>query len=173
MKIRVTLSDSGINEALRQLEDYSRKLQDKADKLTKELAAIGLEVARVGFAEAQYDGTNDVSVTVEDKGKGYKAVVATGQAVLFIEFGTGVTYADNHPQKPDGIVGRGEYGKGHGSRRTWGYYGEPGTSGTVIDRGGKQVVLTHGNPANMSMFNAKERMRQDIERVAREVFASA
>lgn len=173
MKIRVLLNEQSINAAIRDLETYKRRLQERADKLVKALAEIGVNVSRIGFANAQYDGTNDVQVSVEEKGNGYAAVVATGEAVLFIEFGTGVYYPDNYPDKPAGVLAHGEYGKGHGKHQTWAYYGNPGTNGYVVDKpNGTQIVLTHGNPPSMSMYNAKERMRQDIQRVAREVFAS-
>lgn len=173
MKVHISLNSQSISAGIKQIEEYNRKLQEKADKMVAELANIGLDVARIGFYQAQYDGNNDVQVSIEDKGAAKKAVVATGQAVLFIEFGTGVTYPDDHPQKPSGVLGRGDYGKGHGKQTTWAYYGEPGTNGTVITKpNGTQVVLTHGNPSNMAMYNAKERMRQDIQRIAREVFAN-
>lgn len=173
MKIRVSLNPTSIDGAIKQIEDYKRKLQEKADKMVSELAEIGLDVARIGFYKAQYDGDNDVLVEVENRGNATRAVVATGQAVLFIEFGTGVFYPDNHPEKPSGVLGRGQYGKGHGKQTTWAYYGDPGTNGKVITKpNGTEIVLTHGNPSNMAMYNAKDRMRQEIQRIAREVFAS-
>lgn len=44
-----------------------------------------------GFASAQYDGTNDVSVTMETGNKTWR-IVASGESVLFIEYGSGITY---------------------------------------------------------------------------------
>ena len=82
-------------------------------RLLERLTQEGYEVASAGFASAEYDGTNDVTVSVEDRGK-IKAVVAVGGTVLFIEFGTGVTYPDNHPEARDLGMERGEYGHGRG-----------------------------------------------------------
>ncbi len=72
-----------------------------------------------------------------------RAVVAVGASVLFIEFGAGVTYPDNHPQAAELGMKRGEYGKGHGKQSSWGYYGDPGTNGVVkTKKDGSTVVIT-------------------------------
>lgn len=44
-----------------------------------------------GFASAQYDGDNDVSVMMETGNKTWR-IVASGESVLFIEYGSGITY---------------------------------------------------------------------------------
>ena len=156
-----------------ELERYIQDLQRKADKLCKRLADAGLPIASAGFASAAYDGTNDVKVEIEDNGAMHKAIVAIGGATLFIEYGTGVTYPDNHPKKAAGVLPRGAYGQGKGSQKTWGYYGDPGTNGEVREKqSGQSVVLTHGNPANMPMYNAAENMRQSLEQIVREVFGA-
>lgn len=139
-------------------------------KALERLAQEGYEVASAGFASAEYDGTNDVTVSVEDRGK-IKAVVAVGGTVLFIEFGTGVTYPDNHPEAKELGMLRGEYGKGRGKQSTWGYYGEPGTNGTVAgERAKGTLVLTHGNPANMPMYNAVKELELRLGEIVKEVF---
>lgn len=45
-----------------------------------------------GFAMAEYDGINDVTVDMET-GNNTWSINAIGTAVLFIEYGTGVTYS--------------------------------------------------------------------------------
>ena len=91
--------------------------------------------------------------------------------MLFIEFGTGVTYPDNHPEAAEHGMRRGEYGAGHGKQSSWGYYGDPGTNGEVRTKAnGKSVVITHGNPANMSMYDTVKQLQQILPRLAKEVF---
>lgn len=170
--IKMTLNPQSIGRSIAELKSYSKSLETKLERIVQRLADLGLTVASAGFESAIYDGENDVAVSIEDKGATHKAVVAVGTAVLFIEYGSGCYYPDTHPQKPDGIVGRGEYGKGHGKQNTWGYYGEAGTNGVEItNHSGKKVVLTHGNPSNPIMYNSKEAMRQAIQEVVREVFS--
>lgn len=126
------------------------------------LAEYGAEEARVRFAGAQYDGTNDTRVTVEPVPNGYK-IIASGGSVFFIEFGAGVYYNGSEPYpepRPAGIVGIGEYGKGKGKQNAWGFYDDSG-----------DLVVTRGNPAAMPMYHASRVMFQDVERIAREVFA--
>ena len=128
-----------------------------------------MEVARINFSNARYDGTNDVQVEVSDRGELRSAVVATGKAVLFIEFGTGVNQPDGHPEQQ---YQRGTYGKGYGKFNAWGYYGEPGTNGIVkpVKKGSRQLVITRGNPSNMSMYDAKKHLEQNISEIVRRCF---
>lgn len=169
-KVVTPLSPSGVQQMIDSVREYREWLKNGCKKLLDRLAQDGYEVASAGFANAAYDGTNDVTVSVEDRGK-IKAVVAIGGAVLFIEFGTGVTYPDNHPEAKELGMVRGSYGQGRGKQSTWGYYGEPGTNGTVAgERAKGTLVLTHGNPANMPMYNAVKELELRINEIVKEVF---
>ena len=108
--IKIPLSVAGIDNAIREINRYQSWLKAKTSVLLDRLAQEGLSVASANFAKAAYDGTNDVSVSVEQRGAGVRAVVAVGASVLFIEFGTGVTYPDNHPEAAEHGMRRGEYG---------------------------------------------------------------
>ena len=91
--------------------------------------------------------------------------------MLFIEFGTGVVYPDNHPEAADLGMRRGEYGAGHGKQPSWGYYGDPGTNGKVHAKDdGTTVVITQGNPANMSMYETVKHLQMILPGLAKEVF---
>lgn len=169
-KVVTTLSPSGVQQMIDSVREYREWIKSGCARLLERLTQEGYEVASAGFASAEYDGTNDVTVSVEDRGK-IKAVVAVGGTVLFIEFGTGVTYPDNHPEARDLGMARGEYGKGRGKQSTWGYYGEPGTNGTVVgERAKGTLVLTHGNPANMPMYNAVKELKFRLGEIVKEVF---
>lgn len=159
--IRAGLSAAELEAAIREVTAFRNSLKVKADRLIERLAEIGVREASVRFTTAMYDGTNDTSVTLETISNGY-AIVAEGQAVAFIEFGSGVYHNTGEPYpnaRPEGIVGIGEYGKGYGKRQAWGYRDESG-----------EVVVTHGNPAAMPMWYASEEMRNNIAKIAQEVF---
>lgn len=167
--IKIELSTSSIDKAIKELEKFKQDCLDKEKRMLEALANIGVREASVRFTTAMYDGINDVTVSLEKTDNGY-AIVASGQAVAFIEFGTGVYHNTSEPypnSRPDGIVGIGEYGKGMGKRRAWFYKGEPGTNGEVQKNG---VVKTRGNPAAMPMWYASEEMKRSILQIAREVF---
>ena len=170
--VKVPLSQRGIDTLLREIESYTVWLKERSQVLLDRLAQAGFEVSSARFAKAVYDGTNDASVSMETRGDGVRAVVAVGASVLFIEFGTGVTYPDNHPQAAELGMKRGEYGKGHGKQSSWGYYGDPGTNGVVkMKKDGSTVVITHGNPANMPMYETVKELEAMLPDLVKEVFS--
>ena len=170
--VKVPLSQRGIDTLLREIESYTVWLRERSQVLLDRLAQAGFEVASARFAKAAYDGTNDASVSMETRSEGVRAVVAVGASVLFIEFGTGVTYPDNHPQAAELGMKRGEYGQGHGKQSSWGYYGDPGTNGVVkMKKNGSTVVITHGNPANMPMYETVKELEAMLPELVKEVFS--
>ena len=161
--ITVKLNSKSIGSAISEIRAYKAWVERKTLELTRRLSELGAGVARVRFSGAQYDGDNDAEVSVEAIDRGYK-IVASGGAVFFIEFGAGVYYNGTEPYpepRPAGVVGIGEYGKGYGKRKAWGFYDECGA-----------LVITHGTPAAMPMLHASRIMQQDMEKIAKEVFAS-
>lgn len=171
MKLTIDLTEKSISDAITKLKAYEIRLKKKMDRLVRELSHIGVSEASVRFASAMYDGTNDVQVRVDQIDGGY-AIVAKGQAVCFIEFGTGVYHNPSEPYplpRPDGVVGIGEYvsdgnggftiGRSRGAGQGW-VYGESGNT-----------TFTRGNPAAMPMWYATEEMRRQILAIAREVFS--
>ena len=159
----MNLSADSIDNAIAELKAYKRFVEIKTNELLEELAKIGVREASVRFTTAMYDGVNDSSVTLNDIPGGY-SIVAEGKAVAFIEFGAGVYHNPGEPYpnpRPSGIVGIGEYGKGHGKRQAWGFKDDSG-----------ELVITHGNPAAMPMWYASEEMRSKILKIAKEVFGA-
>lgn len=170
--IQVPLSVRGIEKAIQELDEYKRWLKRCSENLLSKLADRGYQIASAKFQNVTYDGENDVKVSVDDRGKSVKAVVAVGSSVLFIEFGTGIVYPDVHPEAASNGMNRGEYGKGHGKNRTWYYYGEPGSNGTVVrDNTVKgPLIATHGNPANMAMYNTVKELKSILPQLVKESF---
>lgn len=170
--INVPLSIPAYDSLIRKIEDLGNWQSDRAIVFADRLAQEGMEIASIKFSQAVYDGTNDVSVTVEPRGNNVRAVVATGGATLFIEFGTGVTYPDDHPEAGELGMKRGEYGQGHGKQHSWGYYGDPGTNGVLKEKkNGGFVVITYGNPANMPMYETVKELQDRLTEIAKEVFS--
>lgn len=168
--LNLGVSVKSVDRMIQAVNDHRYWLEQRTKVFLQRLAAEGLQVAQAQFRGATYDGDNDVSVSVEPRDNGV-AVAAVGNAVLFIEFGTGVVYPDGHPEAGEHGMERGKYGQGKGSRKMWGYYGNAGTNG-VIKRGrsGEPVVITQGNPANMAMYNSRKAVAAAVERIAREVY---
>ena len=169
MEIKV----SGLDRLIKRLQSYQKTLEEKQRRLLEELVNIGVDVASVKFQTAQYDGINDVVVNRQPEwvGEDRLFLTASGSSITFIEFGTGVHYAEQHPKAAELGANRGEYGQGNGARDTWGYYGSPGTNGQAIKETDKgTLVLTHGNPPARAMYDAAKEMRNQILSIARKVF---
>ena len=180
MKIKVRLSDAGLRDSERQIQEYKTTLNKKAQEFAKALADKGLDVAKVRFANAEYAGSNDVSCHVEQNGNTC-TIIAEGKAVAFIEFGTGVTHQGwgaagtvGPLPLPDNIGEHGTYGKENGKHKRWYYYGDPGNAGTYVDTvpGKGQLNYTSGNDAAMAMWGAVEEMSSQVEATWREVWNS-
>lgn len=169
--MRVTVD--GIDGVLDHLRRLPKDINQRLHLLMERLAEIGIQSASASFASAEYDGVNDVIVGSAPVWENDHTLVikASGTTVLFIEFGTGITYPSDHPKAGELGMMRGTYGQGKGSRSAWGYYGEPGTNGRYVRSGELgDVYLTRGNPASRSMYEAGQEMRREIARIAEEVF---
>lgn len=171
--IHVELNSSSIDHAIRELQNYKKWILEKTQEFLKALGEEGVQISSVKFSEAEYDGTNDVSCMVEERDSTKVAVVAIGNAALFIEFGTGITYPDNHPEAAANGMIRGEYGHRLGRlEKGWRYEGDPGTHGEVITEGKHAgEIHTYGNPANMCMYLTIRELEQRFEEIARRVYA--
>ena len=173
MKIKVRLSDAGLCDAERQIQEYKATLNQKAQEFVRALADKGLDVAKVRFANAEYAGSNDVSCRVEQNGNTC-TIVAEGKSVAFIEFGTGAHHNGYGGELPPGVGAHGSYGKGQGANRRWYYYGDPGNAGTPVKQvdGKGQLNYTDGNEPAMAMWGAVEEMASQVEATWREVWNS-
>ena len=179
-KCEIGIDGSGVDEAITIINEFRREMDGKVQEHVERLAMRGVEVARMGFANAVYDGAGglDSPPGFVWTGPTSGVVRVNGPTCLFIEFGTGVVYPDNHPEAAKNGMIRGEYGKGYGKQKTWGYYGtDLGSNGKFATyKNGRPkeppVVLTHGNPANAPMYNAVKALEDEITKIAREVFSN-
>ena len=160
-KIVVPLSVSGIQKLQDELREYRNWQKEKAAELTERLAMLGASVASIRFSRAIYTGPKDAIVTVEAVPNGYR-VKANGESVLFIEFGSGITYGGGHPEAQEYGMGPGTYpdGKGH--------WDDP--KGWYLPKE-KGVSHTYGNPPAMPMYEARKAIEQELPRIVREVFS--
>ena len=166
--IKFSLDRASMNRAVRELRDYEKWLRAKAIELSERLAARGAVIASIEYARAFYTGPKYVDITVEERGEGRYAIIASGETVLFLEFGAGVTYGDGHPQAEEFGYGPGTYpsDKGHwDDPHGWWLPKEAQGSGEDKSR------HTYGNAPTMAMYNAGRDMRLELEAVAREVFS--
>lgn len=162
MKITIDPFDKkSIAAAIKQLEQYKKDFLVKEELFVRRLAEIGVSVASAGFATADYDGENDVQVRMEFAGN-RATVIAEGETVGFIEFGTGI----KHPEWDNSGMAytpppHGSYGKGKGANPK-GWYFSVGE--------GAAARHTYGNPPAEAMRTARDTMIERITQIAREVW---
>lgn len=166
--VEVDLSKAGIQQLRNMIERYAQTLDQKCAALLERLGDIGVRTASDGFSGAQYDGENDVSVRAERVSDTEIRIVASGEAVAFIEFGSGITLGGGHPRAGELSFGPGSYpGKGHWDNpKGWTYHGAGGTNGVWVR---EDVYRTMGNPPAMAMQNAVEDVIRQIIQIAEEV----
>lgn len=150
-----------IDAALRMVQQYKKDFEAKQREFARRLAEIGVSVAQTGFSTADYDGVNDVTVYIQESPTGY-AVVASGEAVGFIEFGTGVKYPEWDNTGMDYTPpAHGTYGKGQG-KNPWGWW--------FKSSDGAAAQHTYGNPPAEAMLTARNEMIERVTQIAREVW---
>ena len=178
-RLEVDLSEKGIKTIQKELKERQKWEKKKAEELAKRLAELGVERAELHFGAALYDGVNDVKVTKKHNGNAHYTVMANGQAVLFIELGTGIHYPDAPLGEYQGAEGmtHGSYGKGLGNNDYWWYTGQPGNAGGELAKDPltgyvhPNSTITHGNPPNQPMYMTVRELEQEFARIVKEVFA--
>lgn len=166
--INATLSSQSLEQMINELRAEETGLTDKCRRLCSRLAEIGVSVVRTVYSVADYAGTNDVVVSFEVAQEG-ATIIANGQSVAFLEFGTGVSYPLGEYAAQAGAPPHGSYGKGKGNQKIWGYYGEQGTLGIPV-KGRDDLYLTHGNPPANAFPQAVATIKESFIRIAKEVF---
>ena len=168
-KIKLSLNSKDIQQARRELERIREQLPERTNLLVYKVAKRIEEYARQGFADAIVSdalrgGAKRANVTVTTQSDGTVCtVIADGKDAVFVEFGAGVYHngATGSSPHPDGkrlgmLIG--SYGEGRGKRNVWGYYD------------GGELILTHGAPAKMPLYNAAQRVAEELQSIAKEVF---
>lgn len=156
------LSKDSISAAIKALKTYKKDFVKKEREFVRRLAEIGVRLAGGTYSVADYDGEHNVVVYLNKTSNGY-SVVAEGETVGFLEFGTGVRHREwggddlDYTPPPHGT-----YGKGHG-KQPYGWWFKSQDYGITMH--------TYGNPPAEGMLTARDVMVQRVAQIAREVWA--
>lgn len=168
--IRFGLDVKEISRAIREVKKFKRDFRKKVDTYRKRIADEIAVQASLNFGNTIVDDVlngsprrPNVTVSVSDSGN-IAIVVADGEDAIWCEFGAGVYHngaVGSSPHPKGGSLGFtiGSYGKGFGNKKVWGYYDE-----------NDNLVLTHGTPASMPMYNAAQDIMRKAVQIARGVF---
>jgi len=195
MKIKL----KGLTKVLKHLDNIKINVEKMAKDILEQLANIGVRQAKILYENAVYDGNSNVYVYWVYSNLLKVQVVATGEAVMFIEFGSGIkrnvgiTNPLRDTTKPT-VGAIGSYGRKQGATgKRWFYnnvlpknptsdYKGPGdtityfetrkTSYGSITRQRTRVLTscsTKGNQPARAMYGADMVMRVQIENVVKGV----
>lgn len=159
---KTDLSVSGIKALQKQLQDYQKDLTKKCEEFVRRLAEKGVEIAKMKITDydAIYTGELLASINSEQGAviqNGAKWIIYTNCPwAKFVEFGTGVV-GERSPHPDTSIIG-------------WKYdVNEHGEKGWFYFRDG-EWHWTKGMPSRPFMFETAMELRQEIVKVAKEVF---
>ena len=155
-KIILELSPSSCQNAINELKDYNKKVRSACKEVCKRLAEIGAKEAQRVFAKGAQEGNGDTVVKIRSIPSGY-AIVASGEDVYFVEFGTGIDATSTHGFNVSVPIYPGSYSENNAQQySTVGYWWYRNTK-------------YDGTPAYMPMYYAEKAIRANVNRVAREV----
>lgn len=162
MKIVIDPFDKkSISAAIEKVKQYEKDFLKKEIEFVRRLKEIGVSVAQTGFALADYDGVNDVLIAESQNGA-RAVVIAYGETVGFIEFGTGVKYPEYDSSTTEYTPPKhGTYGKGKGNNPHGWYFKQSE---------GAAARHTYGNPPAEAMLSARDEMILRVTEIAREVW---
>lgn len=151
-----------INAAVKQLQQYEKDFKAKETEFVRRLKELGVSVATAGFDMAEYDGVNDVLIAETQLGN-RAVVIAYGETVGFIEFGTGIKFPEWSGSAETGYTPpkHGTYGKGRGKQPHGWYFKQ---------NDGAAARHTYGNPPAEAMLTARDKIIEQITTIAREVW---
>lgn len=168
----ITCETSNLRKLINKVERMDGRIEAGCEKLINELTKIGEDTANgkisSAYVDVGFDGYRlvpDISVysSVTKTGEGtVGTVTAYGTDAPFVEFGAGVRINSNREYPgtiPDEIVGLGQYGKGYGNRRAWGFY--------MVEGDPESLYLTLGTPMQHPMYDTAKEMRRTLSKKSR------
>lgn len=150
---KVNLDTKELATLIKSLKTFSSDLKKLPKDITKDIAEIGQEFLENEYANTKTDQTIDIdtiSTEVIETNNGY-SIVASGQELLYAEFGTGEYGAeDPHPRKSE--FGLNAYNSGptikvntKTGRHFWWYQG-----------------YSEGNPSGKQVFNTSKFLKDNV-----------
>lgn len=162
-KITLELSSSSCNEAIKALVKYKKDTVRRLNEVCKQMAEVARQEAQRIFDQAASnveEGNGGVYVTIEPIENGFK-IVASGEDVYFIEFGTGnsagMFYGDGLPVTSVPVY-PGSYSERHAKiyaeNGYWFFHGQ----------------IMSSTDTYMPMYYAGKKMREEFPKIVKEVF---
>lgn len=163
-RIKATLSQSSIQQAIREIEQYKQDVISKTKIFAQRLADEGVILAKVKIMEYPAVYTGELLNSIMDKPgaiitNGSQWIIYTGcQWAQFVEFGTGITGSEN--PHPDTGIANWKYDANEHGDAGWHYYKDG------------EWHWTKGMPSRPFMYETARDLAKLMPKIAREVFGS-
>lgn len=161
----------GIEKTLQGIEKKIKGLRETKINID-EVLKKGNEVATANFARSKFNG---IKVAKENNGETMGKLIASGEEVIFAEFGTGIThtFGNRNPMAEEFGFVPGSYGKGRGNNPYWGFYAEGNSTPNdfagqdILNikklKNGNSLVITAGSKPANAMYLATVAMKKKIK----------
>ena len=180
-KVTINVFDvKSISAAIAEVQRLRESIDTGAKKLVDKLAEDAVKTATEEYETAEYAGEKDVNVASVKTAPLKATVSATGDSVLFIEFGTGINKSDSPEARADlksgNVVGHGQYGHHLGRLKTgWRYTGSigsphPADTYAITEGDHAGMIQTKGNDAKPALYMAKKHANNKFPELVKEVF---
>lgn len=171
-RIKVSLSEKSINDAIRQINEYKKSILDeKIEKFIRMVSELGRGTIVRVVGQISSEELDDPNWTIDYHYENHSATLyARNKQILFIEFSAGITYGmSNFQSLPNNPSYGSEYGMGTYNPQSdkwkdpdgWWYMGED-----------NEFHHTYGNAAYTPMYTADVEMRNSLVEIAKFVFGS-
>ena len=158
---------------LKGLNNFRNKLQKFSKVNSNFITEVADEIARRGqeIAISEYAGLEGVNVSRETMGGGMSRVVAQGEQIAYIEFGTGrvgqqTKYpTEKLPKEGVPITGQWEYYYPSQYKRTSKTTGEEGWYHKF--EGDDKARFTKGQSAGMQMYRTSQRLKNEMANIVK------
>lgn len=174
-KHTVYLSEASFKNLAENLRAYKQDLKDNCQIFCNELAAEGYEVIHAVLEEHKETGATVgslIEIEQDSKGNTFKTTVqVTSDAILFLEFGSGLVGVGTANHAAEFGMGSGTY-EPKAKRQNPAYDNWENPKGWwYTDESGK-ARHSVGMPAAMPMYRGGEAMKTKIQEVAMRVFGN-
>lgn len=170
-KMKAVLSTKSLRQLSNEFNTYVNTLDLKCEQFTERLInEVGIPVININMSSFKGDSEHSYQTFIEihrQPNKGVSArLVVQNEDILFIEFGAGIHYNNSKAKNEKAAelgYGVGSYpGQTHAfNNKGWWYTDEAGNS-----------IHSYGTEATMPVYNAYREMVDQVERIAKEVFAN-
>lgn len=165
------LSQSSIQDAIKQLKNYQNSLTYKCQMVAEKLSEKGVQIARVQVAGLDAIFTSELISSIHSeyigsqKGGGIWAVVVGTDHAMFVEFGTGIVGKQSpYPGRlPDGVTWN--YASGKTIRQL-----ADGRYGWFYQDDDGQWWFTEGMPSRPFMYYTSLELKKLVVKTVKEIF---